>query len=70
MCFALGSGFVAILGLIALKRENRKLAELCLNSSYFFCLLLKIAAIFDFYAVSDSITNNYSVCHPSQEGKN
>lgn len=67
LCFALGSVLCIMIGLMALAKEDRKLAEFHLNSSYFFCLLLGIAAFFDMYAVADSVTNNYALCNLTDE---
>ena len=67
ICFALGAFLCVGLGLTALAQENRKLAELHLNASYFFSLLLGIAATFDLYAVSDSLTNNDALCNLKNE---
>jgi len=67
LCFALGAGLCLLVGLLALAKEDKKLAELHTNAAYFFSLLLAIAATFDLYAISDSKTNNYSLCNLTNE---
>ncbi|CAG9325051.1 unnamed protein product [Blepharisma stoltei] len=67
ICFALGSALVVIIGLLSLSNEDKKLADLHINSAYFFTLLLVISSTFDLFAVSNSNTNNYSLCNLTNE---
>ena len=67
VCFVLGALLIVVLGIAALSQEDRKMAEVHVNSAYFFSLLLAIAAFFDLYAVQDSIANNYSLCTLTDE---
>lgn len=67
ICFALGSALVVIIGLLSLANEDKKLADLHVNSAYFFTLLLVISSTFDLFAVSNSNTNNYSLCNLTNE---
>jgi hypothetical protein len=67
ICFDIGGFLVVLIGLAAIIKENRNLADLHINSAYFFGLLISIAAFFDFLAISDSKNNNYSLCNWTEE---
>lgn len=63
ICFDIGSLLVLVIGIAALIKESKELADMHINSAYFFGLLMGIAATFDFFAISDSKTNNFSLCN-------
>lgn len=67
VCFALGAILIVAIGIVALAQKDKQLADVHINSSYFFSLLLAIAAFFDLYAVEDSVSNNYSLCNLTDE---
>lgn len=69
ICFALGAGLSVFIGLLALMKEDKKLAEFHFNSVIFFSLLLGIAAIFDLLAVSNSKSNNFAMCNLTDDFK-
>ena len=63
VCFVLAGLMLIVLSLTAISKEDKKLADLSIHSSYFFSLLLAIAGSFDLYAVQDSRANNFSLCN-------
>ena len=63
VCFVLASLMIMVLSLSSISKEDKKLAELSINASYFFSLLLAIAGSFDLYAIEDSRANNFSLCN-------
>ena len=67
VCFIFGALLIVGLGITALSKEDKNLAEVHISSAYFFSLLLAIAASFDLYAVEDSIINNFSLCNLTDE---
>lgn len=67
ICFILGAILVVFIGIVSVTKEDKKMAELHINSAYFFSLLLAIAGTFDLYAVQDSIVDNYSLCTLTNE---
>lgn len=67
ICFEFGCLLVLIVGLGALIKESRYLADLHINSSYFFSLLVAIAATFDRFAINDSKVNNFYLCNWTEE---
>jgi hypothetical protein len=62
ICVAVVSLLCVVLGLLALSREDKSLAELQVNAAYFISLMLVIASVFDLVAISNSTTNNYTLC--------
>jgi len=67
VCFVLVSIACVIVGMNAVKNENKKKAELHAQLALFFGILLLIAGFFDWVAISDSQTNNYSLCNLKDE---
>lgn len=63
VCFILAGFLLIVLSLAAISKEDKKLAEMTVQASYFFSLLLAIAGSFDLYAVQDSVSNNFSLCN-------
>ena len=67
ICFDIGSILALLIGLGSIIKENRGLADMHINSAYFFSLLMAIAATFDFFAINDSKINNYSLCNWTED---
>ena len=63
VCFVLAGLLLVVLSVTAISKEDRKLADLSIHSSYFFSLLLAIAGSFDLYAVQDLRAHNFSLCN-------
>lgn len=62
ICVAVVALLCIAIGFIALSQENKGLAELQVNVSYFVTLMLLITSTFDLIAISNSSTNNYTLC--------
>mmetsp|Transcript_27495 Transcript_27495/g.31698 ORF Transcript_27495/g.31698 Transcript_27495/m.31698 type:complete len:237 (+) Transcript_27495:32-742(+) len=67
VCFIFVSLMSVLCGLLAIKKENRRYAELHCYSACFFAGLLFIAAFFDYLSVSDSQLDNESYCNNRNE---
>ena len=67
ICFDIGGLLAIAIGVAALIKESRYLADMHINSAYFFSLLMGIAAIFDRFAINDSKMNNYSLCNWTED---
>ena len=63
ICFIVGCLLTNIAGITALIKESKNLAELTIDASYFFGLLLFISALFDYSAINDSLIDNYFLCN-------
>ena len=67
VCFTLLSILAVIIGIMALKSENKKWADLHFQAGIFLSVLLAISAYFDYLAVQNSNTNNYNYCNLKDE---
>lgn len=67
ICFDFGCLLAVGTAIAALCKKSRYLAELSLNGSYFFVLLLTVVSLFDYLAVQESKTANFLLCTLDEE---
>lgn len=67
ICYVLASIMSVLIGMMALSSESRKRADMHINSAYFLCALLAIAATFDLFSIWDSEVNNENLCTLTEE---